>query len=248
MCSTRASPRPTSRLAWRSPDPSQLYHTYNVTIFSGGNRTSTPKRRTPSPWAQYFSPPGLPNFSASIDGSRSISTTPIATVGTNEVARRCQQDQEQLFCDLISFEGTTDAGNYPKMILVGNQFVNVAQSQVEGIDAELAYRRDLTLFGGDEAISTRVFATLLLDRSDVGATGAITRFDGLTGLAPDTGARAVSEFKLNGTSLTANGRSGLLPGPLRVRQAGLPDRERRRRRRHNIADIRFRRCSTSTLA
>ena len=179
---------------------------YNVTIFSGGNPNIRPEQADTFTVGAVFQPDWLPGFSASADWFKVKIDDAIATVGTNEVARRCLQDQEQQFCDLITFEGTTDAGNYPKIILVGNQFVNVAQSRVEGIDAELAYRQDLDLFGGEESVSARVFATYLLDRSDVGATGAVTRFHGLTGLAPDTGAPGMfPKFKATGNFTYSNG-------------------------------------------
>ena len=181
-------------------------NTYNVTIFSGGNPNIRPEQADTFTVGAVFQPDWLPGFSASVDWFKVKIDDAIATVGTNEVARRCLQDQEQQFCDLITFEGTTDAGNYPKIILVGNQFVNVAQSRVEGIDAELAYRQDLDLFGGEESVSARVFATYLLDRSDVGATGAVTRFHGLTGLAPDTGAPGMfPKFKATGNFTYSNG-------------------------------------------
>jgi outer membrane receptor protein involved in Fe transport len=181
-------------------------NTYNVTIFSGGNPNISPESADTFTVGAVFQPDWMPGFSASVDWFRVKIDDAIATVGTNEVARRCLQDQEQMFCNLITFEGTTDAGNYPKMILVGNQFVNVAQSRVEGIDAEVSYRRDLNLIGGDESVSARIFATYLLNRSDVGATGAVTRFHGLTGLAPDTGAPGMfPRFKATGNLTYANG-------------------------------------------
>jgi hypothetical protein len=98
-------------------------------------------------------------------------------------------------------------GNFPKIILVGNQYVNVAQSKVEGIDAELDYRTDLKLVGGaPESLSARIFATYLINRSDISATGTVTRFDGLTGVAPDTGAAGLfPKWKANANLTYKNG-------------------------------------------
>jgi len=181
-------------------------NTYNVTIFSGGNPNIRPESADTLTAGAVYEPGWLPGFSVSLDWYKVSIKDAIATVGTNEVARRCLQDQEQMFCDLLSYDGTTDAGNYAKMVLVGNQFVNVAKSRVEGIDAEIGYRTGISLFGGDESFATRVFATYLLDRSDVGATGAVTRFDGLTGLAPDTGAPGIfPTFKATGNFTYGNG-------------------------------------------
>lgn len=176
--------------------------TYLVTIFSGGNPNIKPEKADTYTAGIVFQPDFLPGFSTSVDWYKVSIADAIATVGTNEVARRCFQDNEQQFCDLV----TTDASQGGKIILVGNQFVNVAQSRVEGIDAEIGYRSTVGLFGGDERLSARAFLTWLLDRSDVGATGTVTRFDGLTGLAPDTGAQGLfPKFKATGNLTYSNG-------------------------------------------
>jgi iron complex outermembrane receptor protein len=181
-------------------------NSYQVTIFSGGNPNIRPESADTFTAGAVYQPRWLPGFSASVDWFKVKIDDAIATVGTNEVARRCLEDGEQMFCDLITFEGVTDAGGHPKMILVGNQFVNVAASRVEGIDFELAYSNDVRLFGGDERLGGRVFATWLLDRSDIGATGVETRFDGLTGLAPDSGAPGMfPEFKATANLTYSNG-------------------------------------------
>lgn len=182
-------------------------NTYQVTIFSGGNPLINPEEADTYTAGVVFTPGFLPGFSASVDWYKVNIEGAIATVGTNEVARRCLEDAEQLFCDLITYSGTTTAGNYPKMILVGNQFVNVAASRVEGVDAEIGYRTSIDLFGGgDEFLSARAFMTWLLDRSDIGATGTVTRFDGLTGIAPDSGAQGqFPGFKANVSVNYTNG-------------------------------------------
>jgi outer membrane receptor protein involved in Fe transport len=157
--------------------------TYQVTIFSGGNPAIKPESADTFTAGVVFQPLFIPGFSASVDWYTVNISDAIATVGTNEVARRCFAENDPQFCALV----TTDPAQDGKIILVGNQYVNVAQSRVQGVDAELGYRSDVKLFGGDEQLGARVFMSWLLDRSDVGATGTVTRFDGLTGIAPDTG-------------------------------------------------------------
>ena len=186
--------------------------TYTVTIFSGGNPNIRPEAADTFTAGAVWQPEWIPGFSASVDWFKVKIGDAIATVGTNEVVRRCFEDGEQQFCDLV----TLDPNDNNKITLVGNQFVNVAQSRVEGVDAELSYRSSLALFGGDESISARAFGTLLLDRSDVGATGVATRFDGLTGIAPDTGAPGqFPKFKATGNFTYSNGPfRGFLQGRL----------------------------------
>jgi iron complex outermembrane recepter protein len=170
--------------------------TYNTTIFSGGNPNIAPEKADTFTAGVVFQPGFLPGFSASADWYRVKIKDAIATVGVNEVVRRCFRENDPQFCALV----TTDASQADKIILVGNQFVNVAQSNVEGVDAEVGYRTDVNFFGGgDEMLNGRLFMTWLLDRSDIGATGTVTRFDGLTGIAPDTGAAGIfPEFKATG--------------------------------------------------
>ena len=170
--------------------------TYNTTIFSGGNPNIAPEEADTYTAGVVLQPPFIPGLSVSADWYLVEIRDAIATVGVNEVARRCFRESDPVFCDLI----TTDASQNDKIILVGNQFVNVAQSNVEGIDAEIGYRTGTNLFNAeDETLSARLFMTWLLDRSDVGATGTTTRFDGLTGIAPDTGAQGLfPKFKATG--------------------------------------------------
>src|SRR5690606_29846609 len=52
----------------------------------------------------------------------------------------------------------------------------------------------------------RLFGAYLINRSDIGATGVATRFDGLTGIAPDTGAPGqFPKFKATGNFTYSNG-------------------------------------------
>ena len=189
-------------------------NTYNVTIFSGGNPNIQPEEADTFTAGAVYQPNWAPGLSASVDWYSVDIKDAISTVGTNEVARRCLQDQDQVFCDLVTLDPSvkTAAGGYPAIILVGNQFVNVAASQVEGIDFELGYRSGISIFGGDESIASRLFATYLIDRHDVGAstptnpTGFIPPQRGLTGLAPDTGAPGLfPKFKATGNFTYANG-------------------------------------------
>jgi iron complex outermembrane receptor protein len=175
--------------------------TYQVTIFSGGNPNIAPEKADTYTVGAVFQPEFLPGFSASVDWYQVHIKGAISTVGNQGVVDRCFQDGEQSFCDLITLDSTDNN----KIILVGNQFVNVAQSAVEGIDAEFAYRTDLNWLGND-SLSTRVFMSWLLDRSDTGATGVVTQFDGLTGVNPETGGLGLyPHFRATGSVNYRNG-------------------------------------------
>ncbi|KPL68657.1 hypothetical protein SZ64_11420 [Erythrobacter sp. SG61-1L] len=181
----------------------------SITTFSGGNPNIKPEKADTLTIGGVFQPGFLPGFSASVDWYQVKIKDAIGRVGLNEVLRRCLVDNEAQFCDLVTLVNDVPTN-------VGDQYVNVAQSKVEGIDAEIGYRSKLKLFGGDESISARIFAAWLLDRSDTGATGTVTRFDGVTGLSPDTAAAGLfPKFKATGNVTYRNGPfTGFLQGRL----------------------------------
>ncbi len=176
---------------------------YQVTVFSGGNPNIKPEKADTYTAGVVLEPGFAPGLSMSADWYQVKIKDAIATVGTAEVVRRCFADNDPLFCGLI----TTDPAQDDKIILVGNQFVNVAQSRVEGIDAEIDYHTGLTLFGGaPEMLSARIFGSYLINRSDTGATGVTTRFDGLTGINPSNGAAGLfPKWKATGNITYNNG-------------------------------------------
>jgi outer membrane receptor protein involved in Fe transport len=183
--------------------------TYQTTVFSGGNPNIKPEQADTYTLGAVVTPPFLPGLSASVDWYKIQIKDAIATVGTNEVARQCLIGGDPQFCNLV----TLDPADNDKIILVGNQYVNVAASRVQGVDAEIDYHTSLKLFGGgDERLSTRLFMTWLIDRTDIGAptavnpTGLVTQFDGLTGIAPDSGAVGLfPHFKGTGNVTYSNG-------------------------------------------
>src|SRR5690606_35069681 len=127
----------------------------NVTRFSGGNPAVAPEKADTYTAGAVFTPPFLPGFSASVDWYDIKMNGAIGQVGTQQVVNRCFNDNEQQFCDLITLDG---GGN---IILVGDVFVNIAQSRVSGVDAEINYRAPIALLGGDEDLSFRAFASWL---------------------------------------------------------------------------------------
>lgn len=153
---------------------------YTVTTFSGGNPNVNPEKADTFTAGVVFRPLFFPGFQASLDWFKVDVNGAIGQVGLTEVARRCYEDNDPIFCALVTESATdlTDAGGYPQMQLVGDQYVNVARSLVEGIDLELGYNTDVSLFGGaDERISVRTFATFLMERSDTGAATPANNFD-----------------------------------------------------------------------
>lgn len=177
-----------------------------VTTYSGGNPNLKPEQADTITAGVVVTPPMVPGLSGSLDWYRVKIHDAIGQVGINEVLRRCLVDQDPQFCELVTL-----VNNVPTN--VGNLYVNINQSRVEGVDAELDYRTPVRIFGGgDEALSTRIFASWLINRSDVSAptpaapNGVTTRFDNVVGLAPDSGAAGLyPSFKATGSVTYTNG-------------------------------------------
>ncbi len=119
-------------------------------------------------------------------------------VGTQNVVNNCFNGQTS-YCSLVTRDPVTDA-----LTLVGDVFVNINQSKVEGVDLEASLRRPLRLLGGDESFSARGFASWLLERSETGSTGVKTDRGG-----PDRH-RAVDRRRLSLPELQAHQQRHLL--------------------------------------
>ena len=177
-----------------------------ITTYSGGNPNIKPEKADTFTAGIVVTPPQVPGLSGSIDWYRVKIKDAIGRVGVNEVLRRCLVDQDPQFCSLVTLVNDQPTN-------VGDLYVNINESQVEGVDAEFDYRTSLKLLGGgDEAISTRIFASWLLNRSDTSAPtpaapdGVVTRFDDVVGLSPDNGAAGLyPHFKATGSVTYTNG-------------------------------------------
>jgi outer membrane receptor protein involved in Fe transport len=148
-----------------------------VTRFSGGNPNVRPEKADTYTAGVVFQPQFIPGLSASVDWYHIKIDGAISQVGNQQVLDRCFLENAQEFCDLVTLDG---AGN---IILVGDVFVNVAQAQVSGIDAEVSYNTPIAIFGGDESLSARAFGSWLLERSETNSSGIKTDFAGQTGAA-----------------------------------------------------------------
>jgi outer membrane receptor protein involved in Fe transport len=186
-----------------------------VTIYSGGNPNLKPEKADTFTAGVVVTPPFIPGLSGSVDWYRVKIAGAIGQVGTAEVLRRCLIEQDPQFCSLVTMVNDVPTN-------VGNLYVNINESEVEGVDAELDFHSGVKVFGGgDESISTRIFASWLINRSDISATGTVTRYDDIVGIAPDTGAVGLyPRFKATGSiTYTKGGFSWFTQG--RVIGSGL---------------------------
>jgi hypothetical protein len=115
------------------------------------------------------------------------------------------------------YAGAADACQYVtrnpadnRLVLVGNVFVNVAQSIAEGIDFEMDYTRSVNwLGGGNELLTARMFVAYLKERSEQLVDAAKIDRAGQTGFQQSDGiAYALPDYKVNGFLTYTNGGWG----------------------------------------
>ncbi|WAT17474.1 TonB-dependent receptor plug domain-containing protein [Aurantiacibacter sp. MUD11] len=193
----------------RTPDIEAI----NVTRFSGGNPAVNPEEADTFTIGAVFQPSFIPGLSLSLDYYDISIDGAISQVGNQSVLDRCFLESAQEFCDLITLtSGIATPSADGDIVLVGDVFVNVAQSAVRGIDFEMGYTTPLSLLGGDESLSGRVFASWLLERSETNSSGVTTDFAGQTGATQNSGVQfPYADFKLTGSLTYRNdGFSGLV--------------------------------------
>src|SRR5690606_25755133 len=100
----------------------------------------------------------------------------IAQVGTQAVLDRCFLENAPEFCDLVTTHPVSG-----DIQLVGDVFINVAQAHVSGIDLEVNYNVPFAVFGGDESLRLRGFASWLRRRWETNSSGVTTHYAGQTG-------------------------------------------------------------------
>ncbi len=184
-------------------DPTNDNTTYNVTIFSGGNPGVKPEKADTFTAGVVFNPSFFHSLSVSVDWYDIKIKDAIGQVGTQNVVNRCLGTApEQAFCDLITLNnGSLDGA------LVGDVYVNVAKSEVSGVDAEIDFNTPVKLLGGgDESLSARAFGSWLIKRAETNSTGVTTDYAGQTGAGQSGGGYLpYPDFKATGSITYRNG-------------------------------------------
>lgn len=201
------------------PRTSGVIEAISVTRFSGGNPLVAPEEADTWTAGVVFQPDFIPGLRMSLDYYNIEISGAISQVGNQQVLDRCFLEQALEFCDLITTSNgiatPTDTGS---IVLVGDVFVNVAAANAEGLDFESNYVTDLNLFGGDETLSARFFASWLFTRSETSSTGVTTDFAGQTGASQIAlNYLPYADFKATG-GITY--RNGGLAGLVQVRHIG----------------------------
>jgi outer membrane receptor protein involved in Fe transport len=180
-----------------------------VNRLSGGNPAVRPEKADTMTLGLVFQPGFAPGLSASLDFYRIKISDAISQVGNQVVVDRCELEDAQEFCALITRDPVTD-----RITQVGDVFVNVAQSEVSGLDAEVNYSL-FDLLTGSDALSARLFTSWLFERSETNSSGVTTNLAGQIGARQSDGlffpyadfkATMSLNYQLSGVSALLQGR------------------------------------------
>jgi outer membrane receptor protein involved in Fe transport len=132
---------------------------YSVIGFSGGNLDLKPEKADTTTAGIVFQPTFLEGFQASLDWYEVTIKGAIAQLGGQNIVDQCNAGDLSL-CQYVIRNTNTVQNPLGDIVQINNFFLNLNKEIYRGFDAELGYRKSLTLFGGGpESISVRVFGT-----------------------------------------------------------------------------------------
>ncbi|BBC74260.1 conserved hypothetical protein [Altererythrobacter sp. B11] len=165
----------------------------NVTIFSGGNPEVDPEKADTWTAGAVIRPAALPGFSLSADYYDIKVSDAIGQLGSQNVLNGCLIDNVPELCALVTLDNDVP-------VLVGDVFINVNKNRTRGLDVEANYAAPVRLFGGEEDVSARVFASWLFEASRTLSTGAYIDRAGQTGIQQVDGIPyALPDFRATGS-------------------------------------------------
>ncbi|MDT8399850.1 MAG: TonB-dependent receptor [Pseudomonadales bacterium] len=166
----------------------------DASLRTGGNPNVNPEKADTVTIGAVWQPAWLSGFSATVDYYRIHISGAIGQLGVQRIVDDCFAGAQNL-CAQITRDPVTN-----RITLVENVFLNINESQAEGIDVEFNYNTPVTLFGGDaENLAWRFFGTWLNENSitNIGAPKVEQ--------AGETGALSLPEFKFTTNITYSNG-------------------------------------------
>lgn len=151
---------------------------YAFTIVSGGNPNIKPEKGDTFTAGLVYRPGWLPNFSMSVDWLRVKLENAIETLTTQQIIDQCyvQGDEDQ--CSRIT-RAIDPVSGEDRIIFINQQRQNLGRANYEGVDFEFAWSKGISLLGGNERLSARLFGTYLLEASTTNFAGVKTDSTGL---------------------------------------------------------------------
>jgi len=148
--------------------------TYAISLDQGGNPNVAPEKADTITFGAVFQPTFLPGFSLSADYFDIKIKGAISLLGVQDIVDDCDAGSAAL-CALI----TRDPDGY--VTRVQNIYLNIDAFRTRGIDFEMQYNTPISLFGGDENLVLRGFATRMLELARTVPGGVKTDTLGQTG-------------------------------------------------------------------
>lgn len=164
----------------------------NVTTVSGGNPNVRPEKADTFTAGFVIRPAAIRGLSLSLDYFDIKVKGAIDRLGPQAVLNGCLADNNPELCSMVTF----NADDVP--IIVADTYINVNQNRVRGLDLEANYDTDLSLFGGDERLAMRGFASWLFENSETFGNGTKIDRAGQTGMQTDGVPYGLPDFKATG--------------------------------------------------
>ncbi len=161
----------------------------NVTTVSGGNPNVLPEKADTLTAGMVIRPAGLPGLSVSLDYFDIKVKGAIDRLGPQAVLNGCLAGNDPELCSMVTF----NADDVP--IIVADTYINVNQNRVRGLDLEANYDTRLSLFGPDERLALRGFASWLFENSETFSNGTMIDRAGQTGMQTDGTPYGLPDFK-----------------------------------------------------
>jgi len=133
--------------------------TYSVIGYSGGNLDLKPEKADTTTAGIVFQPTFLEGFQASLDWYEVRIKGAIASLTATTIVQQCNAGDTAL-CQYVHRNNVTTQNPLGDLVQVDTLLLNLNKEVYRGFDAEVDYRKALTLFGGGpESITLRVFGS-----------------------------------------------------------------------------------------
>jgi outer membrane receptor protein involved in Fe transport len=132
---------------------------------AGGNPGVKPEKADTLTFGAVYQPSWLTGFGISADVYDIDIKDAIGQLTVQNIVDQCFAGVQSL-CALISRDSDGAINE------IRNVFINIAQAKTRGIDIETFYNRPITLFGGNETLRVRAFATYVAENSTIAQAGA----------------------------------------------------------------------------
>jgi outer membrane receptor protein involved in Fe transport len=135
---------------------------YTVTVVSGGDPAIKPEKGDTFTVGLVYRPDWLPGFDMSVDWLRVQLNDSIESFSAQQIVDQCYQNGDLDQCARITRD---TSGGQDVIVFINQAKQNINKALFNGIDFELGYSHAVTMLGGGERISARLFGTYLIESS-----------------------------------------------------------------------------------